>query len=161
MNRVVINGRLTRDVEIRKTQSGLSVASFTIAQNDEREKDKTYFFNCVVWRQGAEFLGQYARKGDLIGVDGKLTTRTYTRDGQNITVTEVVADKVEIEAKKAQSQQNEYSSAPQQNYAQTAQNQPSQAQYTPQYNNYQPQPSPEVEMAAKYGLDISSDDLPF
>lgn len=157
MNRVVINGRLTRDVEIRKTQSGLSVASFTIAQNDEREKDKTYFINCVVWRQGAEFLGQYARKGDLIGVDGKLTTRTYARDGQNITVTEVVADKVEIEAKKAQSQQNEYSSAPQQSYAQTAQNQPSQPQYAPQYN----QPSPEVQMAAQYGLDISSDDLPF
>lgn len=96
MNRTTLVGRLVADVEVRKTQSGLSVASFTVAVNDDRDKEKTYFINCVAWRQGADFLGQYSRKGDLVSVDGKLTTRSYERDGQKVYITEVVVDAVNI-----------------------------------------------------------------
>jgi len=70
INRVVLVGRLTRDVEVRKTQSGLSVASFTVAvDNRRRGQDGTAqntadFINCVAWRQSADFLGQYAKRRD-------------------------------------------------------------------------------------------------
>lgn len=110
INRVVLVGRLTRDVEVRKTQSGLSVASFTVAcDNRRRQQDGTSqnntadFINCVAWRQSADFLGQYARKGALIGVDGRIQTRSYDRDGQKVYVTEVVVEELEFaESKNAQ-----------------------------------------------------------
>ena len=153
MNRATITGRLARDVEVRKTQSGLSVASFTVAVDDDTGKDKPPFFiNCVVWRQGAEFLGQYAQKGDMVGVDGKITTRSYqNQNGQKVNLTEVLADKVEILAHKGQNQRNDNFSAPQQNRSQTDWNR---SQMRQQPNNNQ-------QSWDAGGLDISSDDLPF
>ena len=160
-NTVNLIGRNTADIEVRKTQSGLSVASFTLAV-DGRQRDDTDFITIIVWRQQADFLGQYAEKGCMLSVEGRIKTRSYERDGQKVYVTEVVADDVRILAHNSKKPQNEYSSAPMQTAPQTAQNQPSQPQYTQQYYQPQPyQPSPEVERAAKYGLDISSDDLPF
>lgn len=163
MNITAISGRLTADVEVRKTQSGLSVASFTVAV--QRDKDTTDFINCVAWRQSADFLGQYSHKGDMVGVMGRITTRNYERDGQKVYVTEVIADRVEILAHKAQNQPqasgNTYGQGntyAQQNASQNAQNRPTQ-QYAPYPN--QTQPSWEVQRAADAGLDISSDDLPF
>ena len=153
MNRATITGRLTRDVEVRKTQSGLSVASFTVAVDDDTGKDKPPFFiNCVVWRQGAEFLGQYARKGDMVGVDGKITTRSYeNQNGQKVNLTEVTADKVEILAHKGQNQRNDNFSAPQQNRSQTDWNR---SQMRQQPNNNQ-------QSDDFGGVYIDSGDLPF
>lgn len=103
INSVVLVGRLTKDVELRKTQSGLSVASFTIAcdrrlsqeqrNNNEQSAD---FINCVAWRGSADFLSSYAHKGDTVGVEGKIQTRNYDRDGQRVYVTEVLANSVNL-----------------------------------------------------------------
>ena len=93
----------------------------------QKDKDHADFINCVAWRQSADFIGQYTRKGDMIGVMGRLSTRDYERDGRKVYVTEVVADRVEILAKKAQNTQNEYSTAPQQNRSQKPQNEPTES----------------------------------
>ena len=163
INRVVLVGRLTRDVEVRKTQSGLSVASFTVAVgNRRRGQDGTTqntadFINCVAWRQSADFLGQYARKGAMIGVDGRIQTRNYDRDGQKVYVTEVVADTVQLLESRAQSEARaQQSGGYQDNYG--YQTQPAYQQ--PSYS--QPaQPQPSYDDFGPAGLDISSDDLPF
>ena len=122
INRVVLTGRLTANVEARKTQSGVSVASFVVASNGRQ--DETAFVNCVAWRQGADFLGQYSHKGDLIGIDGRISTRNYERDGQKVYITEVVADSVNILSKK-QNADGQGNTQPTQNRSQTAQKQPS------------------------------------
>lgn len=93
INREVLVGRLTKDCEVKKTQSGISTCSFTVAC--DRRGEGTDFINCVAWRQSADFLGQYAKKGALVGVDGHIQTRNYDdKDGKKIYVTEVVADTV-------------------------------------------------------------------
>ena len=102
INRAVLVGRLTRDVDVRKTQSGISCAMFTVACDRNRKKDENSneptadFISCVAWRQPADFLGQYAHKGSLVCVDGRIQTRTYEKDGQRIYMTEVVADQVRL-----------------------------------------------------------------
>ena len=168
INRVVLVGRLTKDVEVRKTPSNLSVASFTVAcdrrgsrgQDGQQQAD---FINCVAWRQTADFLGQYARKGALVGVDGRIQTRSYdNRDGQKVYVTEVLADSVQLLESRSQSEariqsggyQNSYQGGFQDSY------QPSYSQ--PSYS----QPSQPVQEDNSLdfsgsSLDISSDDLPF
>ncbi len=102
INRVVLVGRLTRDVEVRKTQSGLSVAQFTVAcdrrgSRDANGQSQADFIGCVAWRQTADFLAQYAKKGNLVGVEGRIQTRNYDdRDGKRVYVTEVLADSVQL-----------------------------------------------------------------
>ena len=91
INRVVLVGRITKDAETKKTQSGLSVCSFSIAVD---RKDGTDFIDCVAWRQAADFMGSYVKKGDLIAVDGRLQTRQWERDGHKNKATEVIADSV-------------------------------------------------------------------
>ena len=157
MNSVTISGRLTADVEVRKTQSGLSVASFTVAV--QKDKEHADFINCVAWRQSADFLGQYSHKGDMVGVMGRLQTRDYERDGQKVYVTEVIADRVEILAHKAQNHPQESvnnygqgNTYPQKNASQMAQNRPVQQSMNNGYG---------VREEWGNGLDISSDDLPF
>ncbi|MEG1448739.1 MAG: single-stranded DNA-binding protein [Oscillospiraceae bacterium] len=111
INKVVLVGRLTSDPEVRQTQSGLSVVSFTVAcnrpyqKNGERTAD---FINCVAWRQTAEFVGKYFRKGNAIGLDGSIQTRRYQdKDGNNRTAVEVVVDSVSfVESKNASSNYN-------------------------------------------------------
>ncbi|MED4978262.1 single-stranded DNA-binding protein [Geobacillus stearothermophilus] len=100
MNRVVLVGRLTKDAELRYTSSGVAVASFTLAvnrpfanQQGEREAD---FVNVVAWRKTAENLANYTKKGSMIGVDGRIQTRSYEKDGRRVYVTEVVADTVQF-----------------------------------------------------------------
>lgn len=109
INNVVLVGRLTRDPELRYTGSGTAVASFTLAvnrnfknQNGQIEAD---FINCVIWRKPAETLGQYAHKGTLIGVTGRLQSRSYeNQQGQRVYVTEVVCDNFQLlESKRAAS----------------------------------------------------------
>ena len=97
INRTVLVGRLTRDPELRTTGSGLAVASFTLAvdrqytnSNGERDAD---FINCVIWRKAAENFCNFTSKGSLVGIDGRLQTRSYdNKDGQRVFVTEVVVD---------------------------------------------------------------------
>ena len=97
INRVCLMGRLVADPELKTTQSGVSVTSFRIAVDRGYVKDgeerKADFFDIVAWRQTAEFICRYFRKGSLIAVDGKLQQRTYqAQDGTNRNVIEVVAD---------------------------------------------------------------------
>lgn len=109
INRVVLTGRLTRNPELKTTQSGLSVASFTIAvnrqftnSNGNREAD---FINCVIWKKSAENLCKYTHKGSLIGIDGRLQTRNYEgNNGQKVFVTEVVVDSFSLLEPKNESQ---------------------------------------------------------
>ena len=100
LNHIVIMGRLTRDVELRSTQSGVSVASFTVAVDrnfsgrDGGEK-QTDFIDCVAWRQTGEFVSKYFRRGSMIVVSGRLQSRKWQdRDGNNRTNWEVNADNV-------------------------------------------------------------------
>ena len=111
INRVVLTGRLTRNPELKITQSGLSVASFTIAvnrqftnSNGNREAD---FINCVIWKKSAENLCKYTHKGSLIGIDGRLQTRSYdNNNGQKVFVTEVVVDSFSLLEPKNENQTN-------------------------------------------------------
>lgn len=95
INTVVITGRLTTDPELKTTDSGKKVCNFTIAINDGYgDKQKSYFIACVVWNKSAENLVQYTKKGDLIGVEGKLTQRTFDLNGSIRSVTEVLCSSV-------------------------------------------------------------------
>lgn len=98
MNTVILTGRVTKDIEARDTSTGRKVASFTIAV-DRRTKDgkATDFFDCVAWGKTAELLGEYVKKGNMIGVDGSLQTRTYEdKNGVTHKVVEVLTDKVDF-----------------------------------------------------------------
>lgn len=80
MNKTQFTGRLTSDPELKQTQSGVSVCSFTLAVKRPRVKDKTDFINFVAWRAQAEFISRYFKKGDAMEVSGALTSRKY-QDG--------------------------------------------------------------------------------
>ena len=112
INNCTLVGRLVADPNLRYTSSGTGVATFTLAVNRNftsadgtREVD---FINCVIWRKPAETLANYARKGTLLGVTGRIQTRSYdNQQGQRVYVTEVVADNFQLlESKKADSSQN-------------------------------------------------------
>ena len=96
MNVVCLMGRLTADPEVRQTPNGISVCSFSIAvdrfSNGERKAD---FINCVAWRQNAENIGRFFRKGSMIAINGSIQTRTYQdKDtGKNRTAFEVLVDR--------------------------------------------------------------------
>lgn len=96
LNHTTIMGRLTRDPELRRTGSGVAVASFTVAvgrdfgNNGEKETD---FIDCVAWRQTGEFVSKYFTKGSMIVVSGRLQIRSWTdKDGNKRRTAEVVAD---------------------------------------------------------------------
>lgn len=97
INRVVLVGRLTRDPELRTTGSGISVATFTLAvdrqyTNAQGERGAD-FISCVIWRKAAENFCNFTSKGSLVGIDGRIQTRSYdNKDGQRVYVTEVVVD---------------------------------------------------------------------
>ncbi|HEM2651902.1 TPA: single-stranded DNA-binding protein [Streptococcus suis] len=101
INNVVLVGRMTRDAELRYTPSNQAVATFTLAvnrnfknQDGEREAD---FVNCVIWRQQAENLANWAKKGALIGITGRIQIRSYdNQQGQRVYVTEVVAESFQL-----------------------------------------------------------------
>lgn len=97
MNSISVIGRLTADPELRKTQSGIPVASFTLAVDRPRVKDTTDFFSCVAWRQTGEFVAQYFTKGRKMGVTGSMQSRKYEdKDGNKRTVWELVVDQVDF-----------------------------------------------------------------
>jgi len=101
LNRVVLVGRLTRDPDLRYTPSGVAVANFTVAANrpfkNQQGEQEADFINCVTWRKQAENLANYMRKGSLIGVDGRIQTRSYEgQDGKMVYVTEVLAESIQF-----------------------------------------------------------------
>ena len=100
LNHIVIMGRLTRDPELRRTGTGVAVASFTVAvdrdfgKNENGEKE-TDFIDCVAWRQTGEFVSKYFTKGRMAVVSGRLQIRSWTdKDGNKRRTAEVVADNV-------------------------------------------------------------------
>ena len=96
-NSITLTGRLTSNVELKTTPSGVSVCSFTLAVKRPRVKDATDFLPCNVWRQGAEFLAKYGAKGSMVAVTGSLTSRKWQdKDGNNRVSYEVVCDTVEL-----------------------------------------------------------------
>ena len=144
-NLVVLTGRMTDTPELKTTQGGVSVTSFSIAVNRPYRKDKeqeTDFINIVAWRQTAEFICRNFTKGSLIGIEGSIQTRRYQdRDGNNRTAFEVVADNIEFVIPKSSAVRSEGADT----------------------NDY----PPETESLAEGNtedfeqMDISDDDLPF
>lgn len=99
MNHVSITGRVTKDIELRKTTTGKSTVTFVIAV--PRDRETADFIQCVAWNQRAELMARYVHKGNKIGISGKIQTRKYgNRDGQTVYVTEILVDEVEFLEKK-------------------------------------------------------------
>lgn len=97
MNSFNCVGRLTADPELKATQSGISVCSFSLAVNRPKVKDTTDFLNFVAWRQSAEYLCKYARKGNRIAVSGCLTSRKYDdKEGKHRVAFEIVCDALSV-----------------------------------------------------------------
>ena len=167
INNVVLVGRVTKDVELRYTPSNVANASFTLAvnrsfknQQGEREAD---FINCVMWRQQAENLANWAKKGMLIGITGRIQTRNYeNQQGQRVYVTEVVAENFQLLESRAANEQRR--SAPSEDFSQ---NQPSFGNSNNQNQSNQKttgMPNFDRDTSDPFGgssIDISDDDLPF
>lgn len=141
LNRVVLVGRLTKDLEFRTTPNGVSVATFTLAvnrnfksKNGEQQAD---FINVVAFKNQAQNVNNYLSKGSLAGVDGRIQSRSYeNQDGKRVFVTEVIADSVQFLEPKNSKQSN---------------NQPQQQRGQAQNTN----------TPFDNGADISDDSLPF
>ncbi len=148
MNKVILIGRLTKDPELRRTPTDVSVVQFTIAvnrayqQNGEKQAD---FINCVAWRNQAENLAKYIKKGGQIAVEGSIQTRSYDDpNGVRKFVTEVICNQITfLESKKTDSGYGDLS----------------QLEVPPMRENNFSQESPFGDI--KSSFDISSDDLPF
>lgn len=97
VNKTVHTGRICHDLELKQTTGGVPVLSFTLAVDRPRVKDTTDFLNIVCWRQNAEYLSKYARKGAKVAVVGTLQSRKFqSNDGKNHVAIEIVADEVSI-----------------------------------------------------------------
>ena len=106
MNHGSYVGRLTADPELKQTQNRISVCSFTLAIDRPGTRDKTDFINFVAWRQTAEFICKYFRKGQNIGVTGYLSSRQYEdKNGNQRTAFEVVVDRAEFVERRAEGEQ--------------------------------------------------------
>lgn len=171
INNVVLVGRLTKDADLRYTSNGTAVASFTVAvnrqftnQKGEREAD---FINCVAWRKTAETLANFTRKGSLIGLQGRIQTRSYdNQQGQRVYVTEVVTENFSMLEPKSTSDQRrsqddgQTSSYQQNSYNNTQSNSSYQAPKNEQKQDQQGLSSDPFEKSGQ-PIDISDDDLPF
>lgn len=151
INNVTIVGRLTKDPDLRYTQSGTAVGQFTLAvnrnftnQQGDREAD---FINCVIWRKAAESFANYARKGTLIGLTGRIQTRNYdNQQGQRVYVTEIVVENFQLLESKEVNEQRRSSK-------------PDQATFDKQATE---KPDPLDPFSKDVSpIDISDDDLPF
>ena len=112
MNKVIISGRLTKDVEFRSTEIGTSVARFTVATNRNfKNKEGNYdadFISCVAYRNSADFIAKYFKKGSGIIVDGRIQTGSYeAQDGTKRYTTDVVVENVEFNGTKKEDTQSE------------------------------------------------------
>lgn len=122
INRFVGVGRLTRDPDLRYTPNGVAVVNFGIAmnrpfknQNGENEAD---FLNVVAWRKQAENVAQYLKKGSLVGIDGRLQSREYEKDGRRVFVVEIQAESVQFLEPRGNSASNQQKPTQQANISQ-------------------------------------------
>ena len=90
MNNAAIIGRLVKDIEIRNTETGRQVTTFCVAVS--KDKEHTYFIDCVAWDKVAQNLQKYFHKGDKLGISGLITTRSYEKDGINRKITEILVN---------------------------------------------------------------------
>lgn len=125
MNKWCGVGRITKDPELRKTQSGLSTVTFSLAVNRRVSKDQEQqadFINCVAWRQTADYMANYVKKGALLGVEGRIQTRNYDdKSGKRVYVTEVVCDSVQTLVRASETNAgNDYSNSQANTYTSSA-----------------------------------------
>ena len=165
MNVANLVGRLTKDIELKYTQSGTAVASFTLAVNRSFKNDageyEADFINCVIWRKGAENLANFTRKGSQIGIEGRIQTRNYdNQQGQKVYVTEVVVNNFHlleprnVTEQRPAGQQQQYQGNGYQNNNYQQQQQPQQQQYNYNYGH-------ESALAEGRPVQVNQDDLPF
>ena len=144
INRIVLIGRLTKDPVLRKTSAGASVTSFTVACDRKIKVEgqpTADFINTVAWNKTADIVAKYARKGSLIGIEGRIQTRSYDdQSGKRVYITEVVAESVQFLDTKSNEQNDESNVVNENTYNQE----------TNDTNN-----------SIGGSLEISSDDLPF
>ena len=171
INNVVLVGRLTRDPDLRTTGSGISVATFTLAvdrqyTNSQGERGAD-FINCVSWRKAAENFANFTSKGSLVGIQGRIQTRTYDdKDGKRVYVTEVIVDNFSLLESRRDRENRQTNGG---NFAPQGGNAPS-------TNNFGGSSAPSMNNAPASGesnkpqdpfadsgstIDISDDDLPF
>lgn len=183
INRTVLVGRLTKDIELRHTATGIPYARFTLAvnrtftgQNGEKDAD---FISCLAWRKQAENLAQFMKKGSLIGIEGRIQTSSFEgSDGKRVYMTDVVADSVQFleprgTSNSTQNSQNQsfgdnqnyggqpsYNNQPNQQFGRGQQDNSFGGGYQqPAQNNYSRN---EGAFANNNGpIDVNDDDLPF
>ena len=149
LNVITMVGRLTRDPELRRTNSGTSVGSFTLACDDGRKgpngEKQTVFIDCALFGKQAETLMKFFHKGSLIGITGRLTQRKYTnRDNVQVTKTEIAVDRIE--------------------FVEPAKDRGEDSGFTPDYpgsNGPSSQVNPVAESQNVDAIDVTDDDLPF
>lgn len=152
INSVVLTGRLTKDIELRRTTSGKTCTSFTLAVN--RNREETDFINCVAWNQEAESLEKYTKKGSLIGIEGRIQTRSYNdKNGKKVYITEVlVRNKTFLE--KLEQNTSDFNKG----VTNTQGSNKSRLESNSESDMYAQSLTEEAE---KYSLELSDDDLPF
>lgn len=161
INRAVLTGRLTKDPELRTTQSGLSVASFNLAVDrpfkDDNGNYGADFISCVIWRKAAENFCNFTSKGSLVGIDGRIQTRNYQdNDGKTVYVTEVLVESFTLlESKKDRLSNSNGSNGNNNAYG----NNNNGTNYTNNSNNQSQVPDPFAGSGDT--IDITDDDLPF
>ena len=109
MNIVCIVGRVTKDVQERRTQNGTPVVSFTLAVDRRKKEDGADFIPCIAWDKAAETIARYVHKGDLFGVTGYIQTRSYEKDGRRNYATEVVTTGFQFLERKREMQSDSHS----------------------------------------------------
>ncbi|MBR3891227.1 MAG: single-stranded DNA-binding protein [Bacilli bacterium] len=146
LNKVILIGRTTKDVDLRKTSSGTAVATFTLAVDNrfvQKDGQNTAdFISCVAWNNTAEFMNNYVKKGSLVAVEGRIQTRNYdNKDGNRVYVTEVVVETLKSLGSGSR------------NAERTGSN----------YDGYEPtvSTSTDYDTSVDVSYDISDDDLPF
>ena len=167
INRVVIVGRLTKDPELKYTPNGIASCCFTVAvnrtfkgQNNEQEAD---FISCVAWRKQAENLANFMKKGNLIGLEGRIQTGSYEgQDGKRVYTTDVVADSIQfLEPRNntggSQGDSNYQSSTNTGGTYQSASKGQNGGQTQPSYTRVDEDPFAN----SKGPVEVSEDDLPF
>ena len=152
LNKVILIGRTTRDVDFRRTASGTPVATFTLALDNrfvlKDGKPTTDFINCVAWNRTAETMDKYVKKGMMIAVEGRIQTRNYeNKDGNRVYVTEVVCENMRILESRGSNSGSNYLE-----------------DYEPDNGGYQRDDGSEsenIDSSDGVDFDISEDDLPF
>lgn len=172
-NKVILGGRIARDPELKTTQSGLSVTQFSIAVNRKSTKDQQApqadFFNVTAWRNTAEFITKFFRKGSSICITGSLQTRSFTdKNGAKREVTEVLADEAYFVDSKQEVSQTPQWNAPQaaqndaqQYYAQQSASYATTMQMPPQGNVARPDAHSKLEELNQEPAFSTDEELPF